>query len=145
MLSSKNGHFSFFLGNIGQKNVSYDILEQINAFLGDTKKKFKKSKVWHFPKWLTHWFRSKNGHFSNFFLGNIGQESVLPYSRTKKRFFLAITTGSLNSRKIHIFPKALIHGFGQKMAIFPWFLFWQYSPGKCVLPYSGTKKRLSRL
>ena len=32
---SKNGHFSnfFFLGNIGQENVFYDILEQKNAFL----------------------------------------------------------------------------------------------------------------
>ena len=32
---SKNGHFSnfFFLGNIGQENVFYDILERKNAFL----------------------------------------------------------------------------------------------------------------
>ena len=58
---SKNGHFSnfFFLGNIAQENVFYDILERKNAFLGYKNKKF------------------KNGHFSNFFfLGNIGQENV---------------------------------------------------------------------
>ena len=32
---SKNGHFSkfFFVGNIGQENVFYDILERKNAFL----------------------------------------------------------------------------------------------------------------
>ena len=32
----KNGHFSnsFFLGNIGQENVFYDILEWKKAFLG---------------------------------------------------------------------------------------------------------------
>ena len=32
----KIGHFSivFFLGNIGQENVFYDILERKNAFLG---------------------------------------------------------------------------------------------------------------
>ena len=34
----------FFLGNIGQKNVFYDILERKNAFLGYKKKRFKKSK-----------------------------------------------------------------------------------------------------
>ena len=45
---SKNGHLSnfFFLGNIGQENVFYDILERKNAFLGYKKKKSKKSKNW---------------------------------------------------------------------------------------------------
>ena len=33
-----------FLGNIGQENVFYDILERKNAFLGYKKKKLKKSK-----------------------------------------------------------------------------------------------------
>ena len=43
---SKNGHFSnfYFLGNIGQENVFYDILEPKNAFLGVKNKKLKKSK-----------------------------------------------------------------------------------------------------
>ena len=43
---SKNGHFStfFFLGNKGQENVFYDILERKIAFLGYKNKKFKKSK-----------------------------------------------------------------------------------------------------
>ena len=43
---SKNGHFSTFfsLGNIGQENVFYDILERKNAFLGYQNKKFKKVK-----------------------------------------------------------------------------------------------------
>ena len=40
----------FFLGNIGQKNVFYDILEENNACLGYKKKKFKKSKNLHFFK-----------------------------------------------------------------------------------------------
>ena len=50
---SKNGYFSklFFLGNIGQENVFYDILELKTAFLGYKNKKFKKSKNWHFSKW----------------------------------------------------------------------------------------------
>ena len=72
---SKIGHFCnfFFLGNIGQENVFYDILERKNAFLGYNNKKSKKSKNWHFCKGFNPWFWSKNGHFSNFFfLGNIG-------------------------------------------------------------------------
>ena len=76
---SKNGHFSnfFFLGNIGQENVFYDILERINAFLGYKNKKFKKSKKWDFSKGVNPWFLLKNGQFSKFFFfGNIGQENV---------------------------------------------------------------------
>ena len=38
----------FFLGNIGQENVFYDILERKNAFLGYKNKKSKKSKNCHF-------------------------------------------------------------------------------------------------
>ena len=66
---SKNGHFSnfFFLGNIGQENVFYDILERKNAFLGYKKKKFKKSKNWHFSKGVNPWFWSQNSRFFNFF------------------------------------------------------------------------------
>ena len=34
----------FFLGDVGQENVFYDILERKNAFRGYKNKKFKKSK-----------------------------------------------------------------------------------------------------
>ena len=39
---SKNGQFSnfFFIGNISQENVFYDILERKNPFLGYKSKKF---------------------------------------------------------------------------------------------------------
>ena len=91
---SKNWHFSkglnprgfdpkmsmfqnfFFLRNIGQENVFYDILERKNAFQGYKKKKFKKSKNWHFSKGVNSWFWSKHGQFFQlFFLGNIGKEN----------------------------------------------------------------------
>ena len=63
----------FLLGNIGQKNVFYDILERKNAFLGYKNKNFKKSKNQHFSKGVNPCFSSKNGHFGNlFFSGNIG-------------------------------------------------------------------------
>ena len=42
----------FFLGNMGQENVFYDILERKNAFLGYR---------------LTYGLGQKNGHFSTFF------------------------------------------------------------------------------
>ena len=76
---SKNGHYStfFFLGNINQENVFYDILERKNAFLRYKNKKFKKLKNWRFSKGVNQRLWSKNGHFSNFFLlGNIDQENV---------------------------------------------------------------------
>ena len=55
----------FFLGNIGQEIVFYDIQEQKNNFLGCKNKTFK--------KWKTKLYI---GHFSRFFLGNIGQGNV---------------------------------------------------------------------
>ena len=57
----------FFLGNIGQEKVFYEILERKNAFLGYKNKKFIKSKNWHFSKGVKPWFRSKNGHFFQLF------------------------------------------------------------------------------
>ena len=80
---------SFFLGNIGQENVFYDIPEQKNALLRFKNKKFKKSKHWHFFKRVNPWFWSKNGHFSNLcFLGNIGQENVFYGILERKNAFL---------------------------------------------------------
>ena len=83
---SKNCHFFnfFFLGNLGQENVFYDILERENAFLGYKNKKFKN---WHFCKGVNRWFWSKNCHFSNFFFFSQFRplKYLLRYSRTKKR------------------------------------------------------------
>ena len=57
----------FFLGNIGDENVFYDILERQNNFLGYKNMKSKKSKNSHFSKGVNPWFWSKKGHFSHFF------------------------------------------------------------------------------
>ena len=79
----------FFLGNIGQENVFYDILERKNTFLGYKNMNSKKSKNSHFRKWVNPWFLSKNGHFSNFFfLGNIGKENVFYDILERKNAFL---------------------------------------------------------
>ena len=80
-----------------------------------------------------------------FCLGNIGQGSVFYDILERKNAFLAYKKRKfINSKNLH-FPKGLTHGFGPKMAIFSTFFFRQYRPGKCLLRYSRTKKRLSRL
>ena len=87
----KKGHFSnlFFLSNLGQENVFYDILERKNAILGYKNNKLKKSKNWHFSKRDNPWFWSKNGHFFNFFfLSNLGQENVFYDILERKNAFL---------------------------------------------------------
>ena len=65
---SKIGHFSifFFLGNIGQENVFYDILQRKIFFLCYNNQKFKKSKNCYFFKGVSPWFWSKIGHVSIF-------------------------------------------------------------------------------
>ena len=65
-----------FLGNIGQENVCYDILQRKNVFLGYKNKTFKKSKNWHFSKGVNSLFWSKHGQFFQLsFLSNIGKEN----------------------------------------------------------------------
>ena len=127
----------FLLGNIGQENVFYDIVEGENTFLGYKNNSLKKSKNWHFSKGVNPWFRSKNGHFSNFFfLGNIGQENVFNDILEEKNAFL--------SDKEKKFKKSKNWHFCI-LAIFPTSFFKQHRPKKCLLRYSRTNKRLSSL
>ena len=95
----------FFLGNVGQKDVFYDILERKNAFLVYKNKKFKKSKNWHFS--IFPWFWSKNGHFSDFyFLENIGQENVFyDILERKNAFFRYKNKKFKNSKKLTFFQR----------------------------------------
>ena len=106
---------SFFLGNIGQENVFYDILERKKTFLRYKNKKFKKSKNSNFLKGVNLWFWSKNGHFSHFFfLDNIGIENVFYDILERKNVFLGYKLRNSKSGKIDIFAKGLTSGFGQK-------------------------------
>ena len=123
---SKNGHFSnfFSLGNIGQENVFYDILEQKNAFLSYKNKKFKKSKNWHFSQGVNPWFWSKNGHFSNFFsLGNIGQENVFYDILEQKNAFLSYKNKKFKKSKNWHFSKGVNPWFWSKNGHFSKFFF----------------------
>ena len=54
---------SFFLGNIGQENVFYDILEQKKCVSKLLKQEVQKVEKLTFSKGVNRWLRSKNGHF----------------------------------------------------------------------------------
>ena len=56
-----------FLGNIGQENVFYDIVERKKDFLGYKNKKFKNSKNWDFFKGFNPWFCPKMAIFPTSF------------------------------------------------------------------------------
>ena len=94
-----------FLGNIGQKNAFYDIIQQKNFFLCYKNEKFKKSKNWNFSKGVNPSFWSKHGHFSNFFsLGNIGQKNVFCDILERKNDFLDYKDKKLKkSKNSHFF------------------------------------------
>ena len=62
----------------------------------------------------------------------------------RKNAFLGYKNKKFKKSK-NFFLKRLTHGFDPKMAISPTFIFRQYGPEKCVLRYSRTKNRLSRL
>ena len=99
-----------------------------------------------FCKGVNPWFWFKIGHFSIFCFQAIqGRKMCLTIFQNEKTPFQAIRTASSKRGKIAIFAKGLTHGFGPKLAISPSFVFRQYRAGKCVLRYSRTKKRLSRL
>ena len=135
-----------FLSNIGQEKVFYDILEHKNAFLGYKNKKFKQSENWHFFKGVNPWFWFKNGHFSNFFfLGNIGQENVLYEMLERKNAFLGYKNNKFIKSKNWHFSKGVKPWFRSKNFSSFFFFFRQYGPVKCLLLYSRTKNRLSRL
>ena len=106
---SKNGHFCdfFFLGDMGQEYVFYDNLERKKAFLGNKNNQFKKPKNWHIFKGVNPWFWSKNGHFSNIFLGNIDQENVSYDILERKNAFLGYKNKKLKQAKNWHFCKGV--------------------------------------
>ena len=113
---SKNFHFSklSFLGNIGQENVFYDILERKNTCLGNKNKMLKKSKNCNFSKGVNPCFSSKNGHFFQlFFLGNIGKENFFYNILERKISFLGYKNNKFKkSKKSHFYK-----------GVNSWFLF----------------------
>ena len=117
-----------------------------NAFLDYKNKKFEKSKNWHFskgvkPMVLVH----KWPFFQLFFIGNICQENVFYDIVEKKSAFLGYKNKNSKQSKKRHFSKGVNPWFWYKNDHFSNFFFRQYTPGKCVLRYSWTKKHLCRL
>ena len=134
----------FFFGHIGQENVFYDILKWKNAFLSYKNKKFKKSNNWHFSKGVNPWFWSENGHYSNFFfLGNIGHEKIFNDILGRKNAFLSYKNKKFKKSNNWHFSKGVNPLCRSKNGLFSKFFFLR--PGKYILWYCRTKKRLSTL
>ena len=123
--------FNLLLGNIGQENVLYDILQRKKNLLGYKNKKVKKSKK------LTFW------PFFHLFLGNIGQENVLYDILEQQKNFLCYKKKNFKKSKNCIFPKGLPMVLVQNWPYFQFSSLKQYSPGTCVVWYTRTKKQLS--
>ena len=96
----------FFIGNIGQENVFYDIKERKNAFLSYKNKKVKKSKNGHFSKGEPMVLVQKWPFFQLFFLGNIGEENVFYDILEQKNGFLSYKNKNFEkSKNSHFFPR----------------------------------------
>ena len=108
----------FFLANIGEENVFYDILERKDAFPGYKNKKFKKWNNWHFSKGVNACFWFKNGHFSNFFFVNIGHENVYYDFLERKNTFLGYKNKRFKKSKIWYFSQGVNSWFWSKNAHF---------------------------
>ena len=107
------------LGNIGQENVFYDILEQKKTFLVYKNNKLKKSKNWLFPRGVSPWFWSKTGHFPIFFLlCNTGQENVFYDILERKDAFLGKIKNKLTKSKNWHFSKGVCPWFWSKIGHF---------------------------
>ena len=71
--------------------------------------------------------------FHLFIFGKIRKENVFDNILDRKKLFYMIKNKKLKSPKIGIFPKRLLHGFGQKFEHFPSFLLLAKSASKMCL------------
>ena len=143
VLVQKWPFFKLFFQAIQARKMSFTIFQnEKTPFQAIKTNTLKSRKINIFPKG----FGQKLAIFRTFFFqDNIGREMSFTIFQVEKTPFQAIKARSSKSRKSDIFPKVLTHRFGPKMAIFQFVFFSQYIPGKCLLRYSRTKKRPSRL
>ena len=89
VLVQKWAFSTFFLGNIGQENVFYNILEQKIAFLGYKKKEVQKvEKLTFFQRGNPMFLVQKWSFFQLLILGNIDRENVFDVIFERKNDFL---------------------------------------------------------
>ena len=121
----------FLLGNIGQENVFYDILERKNTFLVYKNRNFQKAENWTFFQRVSPWYWSTIGHFFTFFLGNIGYQNVFYDILKRKNVLLGYKNKKNKKSKNGHFAKGFRPWFWSKIGYFSTF-FWQYRLGKYV-------------
>ena len=134
----------FFLCNMFQENVVYDILQRKNSFLEYKNKKFKKSKNWDFSKGVNPWIWYKNGHFLHlFFLGNIGKDNVfydIMVLVQEWPFFQRVFLGNIGQENVFYDILQRKNSFlGYKNKKFKKSKYWDFSKG--VNPWFWSKNR----
>ena len=136
----------FFLANLGQENVFYDILERKNTFLRYKNKKFKKSQNWHFSQGVNPWFWYKKWPiFQLIFLGNLDRENFFCDILERENAFLRYKNKKSKEPKNWHFSKGVNPWFWSKNGRFSDLFFKQFRKGQCLLPYSRKKKLLFTL
>ena len=144
----KMDNFStFFFQAIEASKKSFTIFQnEKKPFQAIKTRSSKSGKIHIFPKGLTHCFGLKMAVFPTLIFYLI-QARIMSFTifQNEKTPFQTIKARSSKSRKIEIFQKGLNHSFGPKIALFPTFFFRQYRPGKSLLRYCTSKKRLCSL
>ena len=126
----------YFLGNISQENVFYDILHRKIALVAYKKNSLKSQKTDIFLNGLTHGFGLKIAAFPTFsFWQYRPGKCLLRYSR-RKNVFLGYKNKKFKKSKNFWSKNGPCSNF---------FFLRQYRPGKCLLRYCRTKKRPSSL
>ena len=98
------------------------------------------------PKGLTHGFDPKMAIFQIFFFTQYRPVKPLYDNLERKNAFLGYKNNNFKNSKNWHFSTGVNPWFWSKNShIFNFFLFQQNIQGKCLLRYSRTKKRLSRL
>ena len=95
-----------------------------------------------FPKGSVHSFGQQMGFFPPFYFWQKGKKKVFSDILERKNACLHYKNKKLKNKKIGLFSKGLVHGFGQKKGFFPPFYFWQNRQEKSLWPYSRKRKRL---
>ena len=137
----------FFLGNLVQKNVFYDILERKTPFWAIKTKSLKSRKVDIFSKGLTEGFGTKIAISWNFFLRQyIGQNHFFDDILERKNALLGYKNKKFKNSKNWHFSKGVNPGFCSKNGHFSNFLFLGNLGHKNVFyDIQERKKSLARL
>ena len=113
----------FIFQEIQAKKMSFTIFQNEKTTFQALKTRSSKTRqIDIFPKGLTYGFGPKITIFPIFIFQEISTRKMsFTIFQNEKKPFQTIETRRSKSRKIHIFPKGLTHGFGPKMASKPTF------------------------